>query len=79
MRRINTSPQPLENGRGVAFEPIRCVDPRTSREAAWQAVERGDFSPDPSYGAGLDELSFSDRAGGGQVIFSCTSRSGNLR
>ena len=79
MRRINTSPQSLEIARGVAFEPLRCVDPRTSREAAWQAVERGDFSPDPAYGAGLDEFQFSDRTGGGQVIFSCTSRSGNLR
>ena len=69
MRRINTSPQPLEIARGVAFEPIRCVDPRTSREAAWQAVERGDFSPDPSYGAGLDEFQFSDRAGGGSGHF----------
>ena len=79
MRRINPSPQSFENGRGVAFEPLRCVDPRTSREAAWQAVERGDFSPDPSFGAGLDEFQFSDRAGGGQVIFSCTSRAGNLK
>ena len=79
MRRINTSPQPLEIARGVAFESLRCADPRTSREAAWQAVERGDFSPDPSYGAGLDEFQFSDRAGEGQVIFSCTSRSGNLK
>ena len=69
MRRINTSPQPLEIGRGVAFESIRCVDPRTSREAAWQAVERGDFSPDPSFGAGLDEFQFSDRAGGGSGHF----------
>ena len=61
MRRINTSPQSFENARGVAFEPLRCVDPRTSREAAWQAVERGDFSPDPSFGAGLDEHQFSGR------------------
>ena len=79
MRRINPSLQPLENARGVAFESLRCADPRTSREAAWQAVERGDFSPDPSIGAGLDEYQFSDRAGVGQVIFSCTSRSGNFR
>ena len=71
--------QPLENARGVAFEPIRCADPKTSREAAWQAVERGDFSPDPSFGAGLDEFQFSDLAGGGQVIFSSTSRSGNFK
>jgi len=64
MRTSTASPQPLENARGVAFDPIRCVDPRTSREAAWQAVERGDFSPDPSFGAGLDEYQFSERSGG---------------
>ena len=79
MRTSNSSPQPLENARGVAFDSLRSVDPRTSREAAWQAVERGDFSPDPAYGAGSDELSFSDLAGVGQVIFSSTSRSGNFR
>jgi|LakMenEpi03Aug12_release.lakeMendotaPanAssembly.Ray.scaffolds.fasta_scaffold4044222_1 hypothetical protein len=33
-------------------------DPRVSREAAWQAVERGFISPDPSFGAGLDEFDF---------------------
>ena len=79
MRASNPSPQPLENTRGVAFDPIRCVDPRTSREAAWQAVERGDFSPDPSIGAGLDEYQFSDRPSVGQVIFFNARRSGNLR
>ena len=79
MKRINPSPQPLENARGVAFESLRCVDPRTSREAGWQAVERGDFSPDPAYGAGMDELSFSDRPSVGQVIFFNARRSGNLR
>jgi hypothetical protein len=76
MRASNSSPQSLEIARGVAFDPIRCADPRTSREAAWQAIERGDFSPDPSFGAGLDEFQFSDLVGEGQVIFSCTSRSG---
>ena len=64
MRAGNSSPQPLENARGVAFESLRCVDPRASREAAWQAVERGDFSPDPSFGAGLDEFDFPERSGG---------------
>ena len=63
MRASNSSPQPLENARGVALDSLRCVDPKTSREAAWQAVERGDFSPDPSYGAGLDEFQFSERGG----------------
>jgi len=63
MRTSTASPQPLENGRGGAFDPLRCDDPKTSREAAWQAVERGDFSPDPSYGAGLDEFQFSERGG----------------
>jgi len=76
MRASNSSPQPLENARGVAFDPLRCVDPRTSREAAWQAVERGDFSPDPSVGAGLDEYQFSDLAGDGSRHFTNTSRSG---
>jgi hypothetical protein len=76
---MNPSPQPPEVARGGAFDPLLCADPRTSREAAWQAVERGDFSPDPSFGAGLDEFQFSDRAGEGQVIFSSTSRSGNFR
>jgi hypothetical protein len=33
-------------------------DPRVSREAAWQAIERGLVPPDPSYGAGLDEFDF---------------------
>jgi hypothetical protein len=33
-------------------------DPRVSREAAWEAVERGLVPPDPSYGAGLDEFDF---------------------
>jgi hypothetical protein len=79
MRASKPSPQPLENGRGVAFESLRYDDPKISREAAWQAIERGDFSPDPSIGAGLDEYQFSDRAGEGQVIFSCTSRSGMFK
>ena len=79
MRASNPSPQSLEIARGVAFESLRYDDPKTSREAAWQAIERGDFSPDPSFGAGLDECQFSDRAGEGQVIFSCTSRSGMFK
>jgi hypothetical protein len=41
------------------FQPI---DPRTSREAAWRAVERGFICPDPSFGAGLDEDEFSPPA-----------------
>jgi hypothetical protein len=61
MRASNPSPQSLEIGRGVAFESLRYDDPKISREAAWRAVERGDFSPDPSYGAGIDEYQFSGR------------------
>jgi hypothetical protein len=61
MKRITPSPQSLEIARGGAFESLRCDDPKTSREAAWRAVERGDFSPDPSYGAGIDEYQFSGR------------------
>jgi hypothetical protein len=63
MRASKPSPHPPEVARGGAFESLRCADPRTSREAAWQAVERGDFSPDPSIGAGLDEYQFSERGG----------------
>jgi len=63
MRSSNSSPQSLEIARGVAFESLRYDDPKTSREAAWQAIERGDFSPDPSFGAGLDEFQFSERGG----------------
>ena len=37
---------------------FQATDPRASREAAWQAVERGFISPDPSFGAGLDEFDF---------------------
>ena len=79
MRASNSSPQPLENGRGVAFESLRCDDPKTSREAAWQAVERGDLFSDPAYGAGSDELSFSDLAGDGSRHFTNTSRSGMFK
>jgi hypothetical protein len=64
MKVSTASPQSLEIGRGVAFESLRYDDPKTSREAAWQAIERGDFSPDPSIGAGLDEYQFSERSGG---------------
>ena len=63
MRSSKPSPQSLEIARGVAFESLRYDDPKISREAAWQAIERGDFSPDPSYGAGLDEFQFSERGG----------------
>ena len=37
---------------------FQAIDPRASREAAWQAVERGFISPDPRFGAGLDEFDF---------------------
>ena len=37
---------------------LQATDPRVSREAAWQAVERGFVSPDPRFGAGLDEFDF---------------------
>ena len=53
--------QSLENACGGAFDLLGTNDPKTSREAAWRAVERGDFSPDPSYGAGIDEYQFSGR------------------
>ena len=76
MRTSTASPQSLEIARGVAFDPLRCDDPKTSREAAWQAVERGDFSPDPSIGAGLDEFQFSERSGGMVGRLPSSARSG---
>jgi hypothetical protein len=76
MRTSKPSPQSLEIARGVAFESLRCDDPKTSREAAWRAVERGDFSPDPAFGAGIDEFDFSERSGGMVGRLPTSARSG---
>jgi len=61
MKVSTASPQSHQNGFKGLCESLRCDDPKTSREAAWRAVERGDFSPDPAYGAGIDEYQFSGR------------------
>ncbi len=50
--------QSREIGQHSVEHAFQAIDPRTSREAAWQAVERGFISPDPSFGAGLDEFDF---------------------
>ena len=76
MRSSKPSPQSLEIGRGVAFESLPYDDPKISREAAWRAVERGDFSPDPAYGAGIDEFDFSERSGGMVGRLPTSARSG---
>ena len=68
--------QSLENACGGAFDLLGTNDPKTSREAAWRAVERGDFSPDPSYGAGIDEFDFSERSGGMVGRLPTSARSG---
>jgi hypothetical protein len=35
-----------------------CGDPRTSREAAWRAVELQEIFGDPAFGGGPDEIEF---------------------
>ena len=57
--------------------PLRCVDPRASREAAWEAIERGYISPDPSFGASLDEFDFPERCGGMVGRLPTPARSGS--
>jgi len=61
MKVSTASPQSHQNVFKGLCDPFRCDDPKTSREAAWRTVERGDFSPDPAYGAGIDEYQFSGR------------------
>ena len=50
--------QSHKNGRYDVETTFSMDDPRVSREAAWRAVERGFISPDPRFGAGLDEFDF---------------------
>ena len=54
--------QSRENRRYDVETTFSMDDPRVSREAAWEAVERGFVSPDPRFGAGLDEFDFSATA-----------------
>ena len=64
MSSINTSSQSRQIDFKGHGRPIRCDDPRVSREAAWEAIERGYISPDPSFGGSLDEFDFPERSGG---------------
>ena len=76
MKVSTASPQSHQNVFKGLCESLRCDDPKTSREAAWRAVERGDFSPDPAYGAGIDEFDFSERSGGMVGRLPTSARSG---
>lgn len=67
--------QSHKNGRYDVETTFSMDDPRASREAAWQAVERGFVSPDPRFGAGLDEFDFSATANReSAAVFSITER-----
>ena len=54
--------QSRENPRRDAFPASRTIDPRKSREAAWQAIEQGYFKADPHFGSGIDEEPFPERS-----------------
>jgi hypothetical protein len=55
---MSTAPQSRQVRRYGVKNDFSIDDPRVSREAAWQAIERGLVPPDPSYGAGVDEFDF---------------------
>jgi len=53
------APQSSQAARQGVETAFSIIDPRASREAAWEALERGEISPDPTHGAGPDEIEFS--------------------
>jgi hypothetical protein len=55
---MSTAPQSRQERRYSVEGDFGMTDPRVSIEAAWRAIESGLIPPDPSYGAGLDELDF---------------------
>jgi hypothetical protein len=59
---MRTAPQSRQVRRYGVESDFGINNPRVSREAAWEAIERGLVPPDPQFGAGLDEDEFSPPA-----------------
>jgi hypothetical protein len=57
--------QSHQTPRRDVFPASRTIDPRKSREAAWEAIERENLFANPAYGAGLDEEPILQASAGG--------------
>jgi hypothetical protein len=55
---MRAPPQSREMPRHGIEDAIEWIDPRTSREAAWRAVELQEIFGDRAFGAGADEIEF---------------------
>lgn len=55
---MKPTPRLLQEPRHEPEFAFGTIDPRTSREAAWRAIERGQIFPDPTCGPGPDEEQF---------------------